>query len=74
MALKDWDKRNVHGSFIASKNDIVIQISGNNKFGYVLNIRDQRFRTFSIGPTIKEKKFKTKSKALKFARSYMRKH
>lgn len=73
MALKDWKKTENSKSYIKfyhKTKELIIRIDlfKPEKYGYTVNISD--FREY----TLEHKDFKTKSQALKYARSYMRKH
>jgi len=74
MALKDWKKNEYEGTINYKKGTKTIKIIdheivyGQSGFGVYLN--DSSYKYYEIW----RRKFKTKSQALKYARSYMRTH
>lgn len=70
MALKDWKKKTGENTWI-KKNDSVELITNLNKLGHITGYEVDIY-IFDSRHIIKQ--FKTKSKALRFAKSYMRKH
>lgn len=75
MAIKDWEK--VTGGYIKKDESLSLSIIKYIKGGYYLVVtKGKPFSTKIIkqGSTSKDRIFKTKSAALKFAKAYMRKH
>jgi len=70
MALKDWKKR-------IFENDeysywIQFQKKNSNEYVEIMNMGDDGFRVMTTGT--KQKYFKTKTQAMRFATAYMKKH
>ena len=73
MAIKGWRKERDTLTEITKERLIVIeQIDGNDHITIAENKEENNW--FLFGKNIKRKNFKTKPKALKFARRYMKNH
>ena len=71
MALKDWKKtKNPNYDSWENKHEDEWEIRVFDKYVWILEPNESPTRMSKW----KEKKFKTKSQALKFAKAYMRKH
>jgi hypothetical protein len=71
MALKDWKKTR----YVHDKNDTWIDYTNKNTGSKVHIFRYAKNNwSINVNSSILEREVKTKSQALKFAKSYMRKH